>query len=65
MFAVETYAAVPRFVFIEGKSRRGAPQTFWAEPGYDHQDLPLFGVVEPFRDRCCNSGVDNLDVNRW
>jgi len=28
MFAVETYAAVRRFVFIEGKSRREAARVF-------------------------------------
>ena len=28
MFAVETYAAVRRFVFVEGKSRREAARVF-------------------------------------
>ena len=47
MFAVESYAAVRRFVFVEGRSRREAARVFglsretvskmcrfWAPPGY-------------------------------
>jgi len=42
MFAVETYAAVRCFVFIEGKSPREAARVFgW--PGHGGEDVPLFG----------------------
>jgi hypothetical protein len=38
---VEIYAAVRRFVFVEGKSRREAARVL---PGYEFQNVPLFGV---------------------
>jgi hypothetical protein len=44
MFAGETYAAVRRFVCPKGRAgarRRG----FRIEPGYDHQDVPVFGAA--------------------
>jgi hypothetical protein len=43
MFAVEIYAAVRRFVFVEEKSRGGAGLRI--EPGYDFQNVPLFGAA--------------------
>ena len=44
MFAVEIYAAVRRFVFIEGNSRREAARV-WTKPGHDREDVPLFGAA--------------------
>jgi hypothetical protein len=42
MFAVEIYAAVRRFVFVDGKSRREAARVF----GLSHfQNVPLFGAA--------------------
>jgi hypothetical protein len=45
MFAVEIYAAVRRFVFVEGKSRREAARVFGLSRGYDFQNVPLFGAA--------------------
>ena len=45
MFAVETYAAVRRFVFIEGNSRRDAARVFRSEPRHGGEDVPLFGAA--------------------
>jgi len=66
MFAVETYAAVRRFVFIEGKSRREAARVFGlsrdtiskmcrysAPPGYvrsKQPDRPKLGPLVPVID---------------
>jgi hypothetical protein len=45
MFAVEIYAAIRRFVFVEGKSRREAARVFRIEPGDGFQDVPVFGAA--------------------
>ena len=41
MFAVEVYAAVRQFVFVDGKSRREAARV-WFKPGHDCEDVPVF-----------------------
>jgi hypothetical protein len=63
MFAVEIYASVRRFVFIEGKSRREAARVFGlsrdtiakmcrysAPPGYEAPERPKLGLLVPVID---------------
>ena len=46
MFAVEIYAAILRFVFVEGKSRREAVRVFRSGAGETvFQDVPVFGAA--------------------
>ena len=42
MYAVEIYAAVRLFVFVEGRSRRR--QCVRPEPCHDFEDVPVFGA---------------------
>ncbi len=61
MYAVEVYAAVRRFVFVEGRSRREAARvfglsrdtiqkicTFSAPPGYQRTKPPARPRLDPF-----------------
>jgi hypothetical protein len=43
---VEIYAAVRRFVFVEGNSRREAVRGLWIEPRYDQQDVQIFSAAQ-------------------
>ena len=45
MFAVEIYAAILRFVFVEGKSRREAVRVFGLSRETVFQDVPVFGAA--------------------
>ena len=44
MYAVEIYAAVRQFVFVEGRSRREAASVFGLSRDTIFEDVPIFGA---------------------
>lgn len=52
MFAVESYAAVRHFVFVEGNSQREA-EGLWREPRDDIEDFPVFSAARLHADQAC------------